>query len=275
MATFDLSLDAPVAEAGLYIAPVAPDTPNQRVLATEFEGVAPVAMVRAGNSGQAAWLCRLAVGAVPRIRYRFAEDGGAWPEWAFQPAGTRFDVASDALAAELAEGVPGGLAAARVPALMQFVAERFQYGKRPRYLGDDGDAMPALGCDLNTGTCVDMHTVGVAALRAIGVEAVYVIGGFVYAGKDDYPTGHCWLNLRAAGASHHYDISHHVEYGLGPVTPALNPMPGRRFALGLGRGLVFEGPEGAVEIPSLSGWYGLEGATKGVKLRSIGRFGAG
>ncbi len=272
MAFFNLTLDQPVAEAGLYIAPVAPDTPGQRVLATTFDGMAPLAMVRATNSGQAAWLCRLEAGAAPRISYRFAEEGGTWPDWAFHPAGTRFDLASPELAAEVAEGVPAGPPSRRVPAVMQFVADRFQYGRRPRHLGDDRDAMPALGCDLNTGTCVDMHTVGVAALRAIGVEAVYVIGGFVYAGKDEYPTGHCWLNLRAVVAAHHYDISHHVEYGLGRVTTALNPKPGRRFALGLGRGLVFDGPEGAVEIPSLSGWYGLEGATRGVKLRSIGAF---
>lgn len=270
---FDLTLDAPVAEAGTYIAPVAPDTPDQHVLATEFEGVAPLAMIRATNSGQMAWLCRLEAGATPRIRYRFAAEGGDWPSWAFHPAGTRFDIASPALAAEVAEGVPPGPPSQRVPALAQWVADRFQYGKRPRYLGDDLDAMPALGCDLHTGTCVDMHTLAVAALRTMGIEAVYVIGGFVYAEKPDYPTGHCWLNLRAVGAPHHYDISHHVEYGLGPVTTALNPKPGRRFALGLGRGLRFAGPEGEVEIPSMSGWYGLDGAAKGTKLKTMGRFG--
>jgi hypothetical protein len=273
MGSFELALDGPAIRSGMFIAPVAPDTPDQCVLATEFDGVAPLAMVKATNSGQMAWLCRLEEGATPRIRYRFAEDGGTWPAWAFHPAGSRFDLASAGLAAEVAEGVPPGPPAVRVPALMQFVADRFQYGKRARYLGDDLDAMPALGCDLNTGTCVDMHTLAVAALRTMGIEAVYAIGGFVYAGMETYPTGHCWLNLRAVGAPHHYDISHHVEYGLGAVTPALNPKPGRRFALGLGRGLVFEGPEGAVEIPSLSGWYGLDGATKGVKLKSVGRFG--
>jgi transglutaminase-like putative cysteine protease len=209
---------------------------------------------------------------MPRIRYRFEPDGADWPSWAFHPAGTRFDIASPALAAEVAQGVPPGPPAVRVPALVQWVADRFQYGKRPAYLGDDLDAMPALGCDLETGTCVDMHTLAVAALRSMGIEAVYVIGGFVYAGKHDHPTGHCWLNLRGVGAPRHYDISHHVEYGLGPVTAALNPKPGRRFALGLGRGVAFEGPDGVVEIPSLSGWYGLDGAMRGVKLTTIGRF---
>ncbi len=142
---FDLTLDAPVAHAGTCIAPVAPDTPDQRVLATEFDGVAPLAMVRAANSGQLAWLCRLKQGATPRIRYRFGEEGADWPSWAFHPAGTRFDIASAALAAEIAEGVPPGPPARRVPALMQWVADRFQYGKRAAHLGDDLDAMPALG----------------------------------------------------------------------------------------------------------------------------------
>jgi transglutaminase-like putative cysteine protease len=272
MPHFDLIPDEPVARPGHYIAPVAPDTRDQRVVATEFHDAAPLAMVTARNSGQAAWLFRLEAGARPRIRYRFEEAGGDWPHWAFRPAGTRFDAASPDLATEAAELAPGGAPAQRVPALMQAIADRFTYGKRARYLGDDQEAMPALGCDLNTGTCVDMHTLGVAALRALGIEAVYVIGGFVYADRAEFPTGHCWLNLRAAGAAHHYDISHHVEYGLGAVTPALNPKPGRRFALGLGRGLAFDGPEGTVEIPSLSGFYGLEGAARGVKLRSIGRF---
>ena len=273
MPHFDLTPDAPIAQAGHYIAPVAPDTRDQRVLATEFHGATPLAMVTAANSGQAAWLYRLEAGATPHIRYRFEDEGGDWPHWAFHPAGTRFDIASPDLAAEIFGLAPPAAPARRVPAVMQAVADRFQYGKRPRYLGDDLAAMPALGCDLNTGTCVDMHTLAVAALRAIGIEAVYVIGGFVYDGKPDYPTGHCWLNLRAPGAAHHYDISHHVEYGLGAVTPALNPKPGRRFALGLGRGLVFGGPEGPTEIPSLSGFYALEGAARGTKLRSLGRFG--
>ena len=274
MPHFDLTLDAPLARAGHFLAPVAMDTHDQHITATEFHGAAPLAMLRAANSGQQAWLCRLEAGATPRIRYRFEAPGLGLPEWAFRPAGTRFDIASADLAGEIAALVPSGPPAQRVPRLMQFVADRFQYGRREQHLGDDLAAMPALGGDRNTGTCVDMHTLAVAALRAIGVEAVYAIGGFVYEGRDSFPTGHCWLNLRAVGAAHHYDISHHVEYNLGPVTPALNPKPGRRFTLGLGRGLVFDGPEGAVEIPSLSGWYGLDGTTKGTKLKTIGRFDA-
>jgi hypothetical protein len=157
---------------------------------------------------------------------------------------------------------------------MQFVADRFTYSKRAQYLGHGSEALDALDvCDLTTGNCVDMHTLGVAALRAIGVPAAYAIGRFVSAGMDAFPTGHCWLALDAGpGLPHHYDIAHHVEYDLGPVTPALNPMPGRRLALGIGRGLVFDGPDGSVELPSLSGFHRLDGPLRGEKVRTMGRF---
>jgi len=56
------------------------------------------------------------------------------------------------------------------------------------------------------------------------------------------------------------------------VTPEQNPQPEWRFALGLGRGLMFEGSEGSVEIPPLFDRYGLDGADKGMKLETIGRF---
>lgn len=273
MPFIDIRLDSPATFSGRLIAPQAPDTVEQRILGTEFIDCEPLGLLQALNAPQNAHLIRVEAGAIPKIRYHFEEPGPGLPDCAFTSLGTRFDRASEALAAEISEGVPPGPDAQRVPALMQFVADHFTYGRRPRYLGDDTDAIPAFGCDIATGTCVDMHTLGVAALRAIGVPAVYVIGCFVYAKKDEFPTGHCWLNLKADGASHHYDISHHVEYDLGPVTTALNPKPGRRFALGFGRGPRFEGADGVVELPSLSGFHVLEGPERGQKLRTIGRFG--
>jgi hypothetical protein len=273
MPIIDIWTDTPVTEAGRLIVPAAPDTHEQHVVLTEFLDCEATGTLKAVNAPQQAHVIRVEAGATPKVRYHFEEPGPGLPDWAFASLGTRFDRASDALAAEIAEGVCPGPASVRVPQLMQYIADHFTYGKRPRNLGDDTDAIPAFGCDIATGTCVDMHTLGVAALRAIDVPAVYVIGCFVYAGKDEFPTGHCWLNLKAEGASHHYDISHHVEYGLGPVTPELNPKLGRRFALGFGRGPRFEGADGVVELPSLSGFHVLEGPERGHKLRTIGRFG--
>jgi|GEM_PF-4508219 len=72
---------------------------------------------------------------------------------------------------------------------MQFLADRFHYGRRAHHLGDELAAMPALGCDLHTDACVDVHSVVIAALRAIGVVAANAIRGFVCAGKVTFPPG--------------------------------------------------------------------------------------
>jgi transglutaminase-like putative cysteine protease len=273
MPDFLLRTAEPVPATGTYLIPAAPDTRDQRVTGVMFEGCAAAGLITAVDAAQRGFLLALAQGDTPVVRYRFDEPGPGVDAAAFRPGSSRFDRASEALAAQVAAAVPEGAAAVRAPALIQFVADRFTYGTRERSLGDDGEAMPPLdACDLTIGNCVDMHTTAVAALRAIGVPAVYVIGCFVYADKDEYPTGHCWLNVDAPGVPHHYDISHHVEYGLGRVTPALNPKPGRRFALGIGRGLRFEWPEGTVELPSLSGFHALSGDRRGQKLRTIGRF---
>ncbi|MGL4634902.1 MAG: transglutaminase domain-containing protein [Beijerinckiaceae bacterium] len=273
MSHIEFSLAEPVPESGTYLFPVAPDTHEQRVLHPVFKDCRAIREVQAINSQQRAYVLLLNAGDRPVVRYYFEEPGPGLPDWAFVSSETRYDRASPALADEIWQGVPDAPSATRVPALMQFIADRFTYGNRPQYLGSDTDAMPALGCDINTGNCVDMHTLGVSALRVIGVDAVYVIGCFVYVERAEFPTGHCWLNLRADGAPHHYDISHHVEYGLGPVTPALNPKPGRRFAMAFGRGLQFDGADGLVEFPSLSGFQKLDGSMRGQKLRTIGQFG--
>jgi hypothetical protein len=271
---FTIRTAAPVSAGGIYITPFAPDTREQTVAATEFEGCRVLGIVRARGSAQRGILLELLEGDEPAIRYRFREPGAGLDLSAFAAGTSRFDRPSEALAAQVVAALPDGAAHDRVPALMQFIADRFTYGNRERRLGDDTEAMPPLdACDLTRGNCVDMHTTAVAALRALGMPATYVIGCFVYEGMDEYPTGHCWLNVDAPGAPHHYDISHHVEYGLGPVTPALNPKPGRRFALATGRALQFDGPEGTVELPSLSGFHALSGTARGQKLRTIGRFG--
>ena len=194
------------------------------------------------------------------------------PDSAFIPGETGFDIASDELALQVAAAIPDGTPSERVAALMQFIADHFTYGMRETYLGVGETAMTPLASGITIGTCVDMHTLGVAALRSIGVKAAYVVGCQIAEGKQDYFTGHCWLNTKAEGVPHHYDISHHVQYDAGPVTPALNPHPGRRFMLNYGRGPIFDGPEGPVQLPSLSGFHMATGDQKGQRLRTFGRF---
>jgi hypothetical protein len=276
MPTLTLTPVEPIPRSGTLVAPLPPDTWHQRVHAVDIDGAKVRGVLRANNAGQQAFVIAVEAGQTPTIRYVFDDRGPGLCAHAMTPVDSRFERVSAALLTQAQEAASVGPSAKRVARLMQFIADRFTYGDRPQLLGHETEELLALDvCDLTTGNCIDMHTVGVGALRAIGVSAAYVIGCFVEADKTNYLTGHCWINLDAGDPAtpRHYDISHHVEYNLGPVTPALNPKPGQRFALGIGRGLVFDGLEGLVELPSLSGFHWIDGDTKGQKLRTIGRFG--
>jgi transglutaminase-like putative cysteine protease len=269
---FETGLGEPVPYDGYALYPVPPETHQQTLLATEFEGTEPEGVITDTGGRTAAWLLRLRAGEMVRVRHGFVPEGKGLPAAAFVPGSSQFERASDDLAAQVAALDLAAAPAERCRAVIQFVADHFTYGRRETALGADEDAVPALECGLTPGSCVDMHTVALAALRAAGFEAAYVIGGHVAEGRTQHPTGHCWLNVRAEGAPPHWDISHHVQYGHRTITPALNPRPGRRFALSHGRGLVFEGPEGAVGFPSLSGVHLLTGPQAGLKLPTLGRF---
>lgn len=269
---FETFLSDPVPYDGHALYPVPPETHEQRVLQTDFDGAVPARVIRDADGCTSAWLLRLTAGAMVCVRHSFAPEGQGLPAAAFVPGTSRFDRASPALAAQIAELDLAADPAERCRAVIQFVADNFDYGRREQALGADETAMPALACGLTPGSCVDMHTAGVAALRAAGIAAAYVIGGHIAVGRTQHPTGHCWLNVLAPGTPPHWDISHHVQYGQRTITPVLNPRPGRRFALSHGRGLVFEGPEGKVSVPSLSGVHLLTGPLAGTKLPTLGRF---
>jgi hypothetical protein len=212
-------------------------------------------------------------GARPRIRYRFTPSGPDLPDAAYAGFGGRFETMSDDLAQTALALAPDGPAAVRAPRLLQALADRFVYGRRESHFGTGSDALPALDDGPTTGTCVDIHSVGVAALRAIGAPAAYLIGGYVAAGDPDRPTGHCWIRVRSPGVPADWDVSHHLEFGLGPVVPGLNPKPGRRFALSFGRAPRFgDGADEIEVLPALSGFHLAEGERRGLKLRTIGRF---
>jgi hypothetical protein len=258
MSQFECHLEQPVPCAGEYIFPVPIDTSEQKISQFVFEGVEPIETVQSLDGAATA--------------FRFALKAGDLPIIQFSPRETRFDQPSQALVEQISSQFTQMELVERVPNIIQFIADHFQYGQRDIALGDDETAMPALECGLTFGTCVDMHTLAVAALRAIGVQAAYVMGGHVATTKQSSPTGHCWINVRHEGVAHHWDISHHVQYGVKIITPELNPKPGRRFALSIGRGHVFAGQDGNVEFPALSGFQALTGDLKGQKLRTMGQF---
>lgn len=272
MSIFEVFLEEPVPTAGLYLFPAPPNTHEQKILDVMFEGAEPQGTVRDVQGRTEAYQFELNAGDQPIVRIHFQEPGPGLSEDAFLPGSSAFERPSQALIEQIATEVPEAPLQIRVPALIQYVVDHFTYGARETHLGTGEEAMPALECGLTPGTCVDMHTLAVAALRAIGVPAAYVMGAHIAEGRAHGSTGHCWLNLKCEGVSHHWDISHHVQYGVREITPKLNPKPGRRFALSIGRGPEFAGLDGKVTYPSLSGFHGLTGPSAGQKLRTLARF---
>ena len=230
------------------------DTPEQTVQAIRVNRGTNIGLVRASNSGQMALLIAPDDGAAER-EVRFSDEASAFPQWLFAPTGGAHETPSPNLAALMRSLLPADANPAnRVSAIVRHVDDRFEYGIRDIGLADDTDAMPALACDTHLGTCVDTHSYAVAAMRAADIEAAYVSGIFFPEGADVSAPGHCWFVVNAKGAPHHWDISHHLKYGLGPTTPAYNPKPGTRFALTSGRDLVFALGEHHVTATILKGF---------------------
>jgi hypothetical protein len=260
MARWNFSLDKPLEAPTMLLFPLPVDTPEQRVAEVRVEGAQSHGPIQARNCGQQALRLTAEAGAVPKVGVDFAPEPQAFASWVFAPTGGAHETPSPELVDLMGRIAPAELSTLeRVWRIVRHVESRFTYGRREVGLGDDTTAIPALECDLHRGTCIDTHTYSVAALRAAGIEAAYVSGVFLAEGERRGPTGHCWFVVRAEGVPHHWDISHFLEYGLGPVKPVLNPKPGVRQALSVGRDLEFVGPDGTVTLPRLSGFNLLDG----------------
>jgi hypothetical protein len=244
-----------------------PDTPEQRVLKVGVMGVSEVIELVALNSAQSALGMSTVAGLTPVVEITFADEAASFPNWVFQSTGGAHETPSLDLIELIAGVAPIQLSPAeRVELIVRHVEARFTYGVRDIGLGDDLDSMPALVCDSHLGTCVDTHSYAVAAMRAAGFPAAYVSGVFFHEGVWSSAPGHCWFVVDAPGAPHHWDISHFLKFGLGPVQPVFNPKPGVRFALSIGRDLIFEGRSGRETFARLSGFQRFGGAAPGHKL---------
>ncbi len=175
------------------------------------------------------------------LTYHF--DGGQtapYPENLFQPQASKYTRFADDLVAE-AEDAAGTLEGVdRAIAIACATAERFTYGHPTERFTDGHDAVPALGCGLTEGSCVDINTYFLAALRAAGVAAGYLTGFYFPSEKGDTCTdGHCWVVTRIDGQTQEWDIAHHLKMGTRAIQPGLNPKPGFRAAVFHSMGLTF------------------------------------
>lgn len=268
----EFTTEDPVHASADLIFPFPPETPEQRLLDIDVAGARLAEVLQARDSGQCALRLAVAAGARPTVRLSFADRGSGLAPWMFATRGARHEEPSRELVRLIATVVgPSGTPAERVERVVRHVEDRFTYGRREVGLGDDTDRMPALACDVHLGTCIDTHSYAVAALRAAGIDAAYVSGVFFAEGQSENAPGHCWFVVGATGAPHHWDISHHLKHGLGATTPVFNPLPGRRYALAIGRDLVFDIPGGAVEFSRLCGFCRLDGAQAGTPAPTLAR----
>lgn len=236
-APFDITVTVP-AEAGRFLAPCGMSTPHALA---EGCGVAggTVRVIRETHSSQPAVVVTPEDDGVT-LTYRFAPGATAYPDAMFRPHPSRHTRAAEALVAE-AQGAAGdGTGPERARRLACWAAEQFTYGHPEERFTDGLDHVPLLGCGMVAGSCVDINTYFLAALRAAGIEAGYVAGFFFPAEKGDWcEDAHCWVVTRHDGAVLEWDIAHHLKMGTRDIHPALNPKPGFRAALFHSMGLDF------------------------------------
>lgn len=212
----------------------------------DLHGLVEVGLAE-GNFGSQRALVARALVDCPRATYRWdaTEDAPA-PNWVWSPPDHPLNRASPELThhARLLVKDRSGLEA--VGAVIDHVADVFRYGHGDGRFTDGTLSVPLVSCGLTRGTCVDIHTYAVAALRAAGIRAAYVAGVFWLG--DDYLARdmHCWL-LVDGKTQTNWDIAHDLIASRAPQ-PDLAACPGIRFPLSVGRGQRFSGSGIDVEI---------------------------
>lgn len=222
------------------LAPVGVTTPHRTPLRFDVEG-AGLALTGETQTGQMAALMTPDSDGPVTLTYAYAAGGSGYPEAAFVHRPNRFTQADDALARDarrIAEQAGGGRAG--IAAIVNDAARKFTYGHPHARFNDGLEAIPHLACGLTEGSCVDINTYTIAALRAAGFEAGYVTGYFFPDEKDGTCEDmHCWVVTRHDGVVAAWDIAHHLKLGTREVRSGLNPRPGTRVAIGHSMGLDF------------------------------------
>jgi hypothetical protein len=239
MTGFTLTYTAPLPDGERCLVPAGIPTPHGRCTRVEVNGTILDTLTDA-HGGQSAHVVT-GRDAQMALTFHFDEaDVGPYQEAVFHPNPSRFTRFAEALVAETAQIAPDSAPADRARAIACATAERFTYGHPKTTFNDGLDAVPALGCGLTEGSCVDINTYFIAALRAAGIEAGYVTGFYFPAEKGDWcEDGHCWVITRVNGDVQEWDIAHHLKMGTRDIHPGLNPKPGFRAALCHSMGLNF------------------------------------
>lgn len=261
MTPFSVTWSAPLPEGTTRVlVPVGLTTPEATLTDLAITG-GQVASLREATTGQEVALVTPDASTLS-VTWTWEPRPGSLPAQLFDVHPSRHSRAASALIEESVAIAPHLDGVERATAIACATAERFTYGHPMERFTDGQEAVPALGCDVAVGSCVDINTYFLAALRATGFEAAYVTGYFFPTEKrGTCEDGHCWVLTRIDGAVQAWDIAHHLKLGTRDIRPALNPKPGFRAACGYGMGLSF--PDlGLPDVKALIEPLCLTGATR-------------
>ncbi|MBA4040715.1 MAG: hypothetical protein C0471_13365 [Erythrobacter sp.] len=233
-------------EPGAIILLPIPPTMLGLEASVDLDGLVQIGEAASDFGPQRALIARASVSR-PRANYnwRVSSDPPA-PDWLWSPPEHSLNRAAPALQQHARELATGRSRPETVATVLQHVANVFRYGHGEGRFTDGTDAVPLVSCGLTRGTCVDIHTYAVAALRAADVQAAYVAGVFWPDGEGVARDMHCWL-LADGEPPTVWDISHDLIASRSP-RPDLLARPGIRFPLSVGRGQQFKGDGIDVEI---------------------------
>lgn len=230
MTVIGVSYRTAVPKGSVCLIPSGMDTPHGRCIGVYVEDGVMRAMTEV-HTGQTAYIVE-PVNGVLAVHWRYDTDVSVpYPEIVYQPRASRYTRFADSLVEQVQGIAPGVSGPELVRAIACGTAERFTYGHPDARFNDGLDEIPALGCGLTEGSCVDINTYFIASLRAAGIEAGYITGFYFPAEKGDHcEDGHCWVVTHAGGVVEEWDIAHHLKMGTRDIRPGLNPKPGFRAA---------------------------------------------
>ena len=142
------------------------------------------------------------------LRWQVTSKATDYPQALFAQCNSRYTRAASDIATKMADvaGSAGG-GSVGLRAIACHVAELFPYGHVGKRFNDGQDEIPKL-CSRTVGSCVDINTYFIAAIRGAGYEAGYVTGYFIPLEKrthcDDM---HCWVMTRCDGVVQEWDIA--------------------------------------------------------------------